>query len=1088
LSILAPDPKYSKRLKAGVAPDATLDHTHVSFVDTLHHLEGNLVNVANVMGIQALNQLNTSLHPDPSSMTFVITLADDYNHDGGVERQLKSIEKLITSQSVQLQIFQNDNFGEFEEYQEDEAHHTTTSSSSSFRDSLSIGGGDVSLNETPPPAAVAPVEFDVGIDDDSIPTEEVTADQLNNNGVQAQLAEDAHITNNNRHQAPMENLPIVEQFHGGSPQLDSLAELYTMLDKRGVANSLFDLIAEWAWINGPSFGRTPPMKRTAVVEKVFFHVRGENYRQFMTPKRKVLKLSTGRHVAITYFPIDMMLKDLLCNTTLMRPEHLLISDLNNPLNEENHPMTSFGEVDSGSWWKNAREHECTGDSDMLWPLIMFIDGMKVDNLSGKLKLEPISFTFSRFHRWVRNQDNAWRTWAYMEEVKQPLISDEDEELSVSPKERLQEYHDILTFLLKDLKKIQTEGFPWTLDLGGQCKHNVILKMPLQFVIGDCEGHDKLLGRFKGHTMNLKGLCRDCDVPTQDGDDVEWLCNFIQEETMQNLDQEELRGLSFHKIVNGFTGVSVGGCPRGIWTLFNPELLHLFKSGHCEWISDGYIFTLSSKATKHTNKACAYLVIMNRGQSDRSFPFIGTYRDGLSKPVGTNLMGHEKHARLFCMYMLLCCSDYVSMLVANPKRGYSYDLRFYKSFLKMLEHSLGFHEWSTKRNHNYDTVVGPDGTPESSRSQASVRRYLSLLKNFCPRDEMGKNYKMTKFHQTLHLVSGISRHGSMLNVDGSRPESMAKGNVKDPASHTQRVSSTLSYQTGKRYIESLTFREYKRMKAEEAHGTVDCYDCGGYINPDTPEAKILQSQFDDDNDNDGGQHHVSVVSSGTSFVLVLDLDQREDEYLVHIRCQGKGKPNLGKFDEHLLQQLGKRLFGADDGGVIMDTEVPCCTSVRVGKTLYTAHPLYQNDHPWNDWVYIQWDGYDSPIPARIDMFLNLRNATISNVRLEDDGSDTSGDDNNEPVPFHHVFLEHKLYAVVWSAKSLQLPRNRLTEHHLPLELGSRIELEDFRRIVAVESFVKPCFGFLNTCGLSRLPFDKTAVIMNDRKSWSDHFLS
>jgi hypothetical protein len=156
LSILAPDPKYSKRLKAGVAPDATLDHTHVSFVDTLHHLEGNLVNVANVMGIQALNQLNTSLHPDPSSMTFVITLADDYNHDGGVERQLKSIEKLITSQSVQLQIFQNDNFGEFEEYKEDEAHHTTTSSSSSFRNSLSIGGGDVSLNETPPPAAVAP--------------------------------------------------------------------------------------------------------------------------------------------------------------------------------------------------------------------------------------------------------------------------------------------------------------------------------------------------------------------------------------------------------------------------------------------------------------------------------------------------------------------------------------------------------------------------------------------------------------------------------------------------------------------------------------------------------------------------------------------------------------------------------------------------------------------------------------------------------------------------------------------------------------------------------------------------------------------
>jgi hypothetical protein len=33
LSILAPDPNYSKRLKAGIAPDVTLDHTHVSYVD-----------------------------------------------------------------------------------------------------------------------------------------------------------------------------------------------------------------------------------------------------------------------------------------------------------------------------------------------------------------------------------------------------------------------------------------------------------------------------------------------------------------------------------------------------------------------------------------------------------------------------------------------------------------------------------------------------------------------------------------------------------------------------------------------------------------------------------------------------------------------------------------------------------------------------------------------------------------------------------------------------------------------------------------------------------------------------------------------
>jgi hypothetical protein len=105
LSILAPDPDYAKRLKSGMPPDKTIDHTHISYVNMLNHLEGNLVNVANVMGMQAMHQVNTSLHPDPSSMTFIITLSDEFNNDGGVERELKTLDKLLTSKSVQVQIF-----------------------------------------------------------------------------------------------------------------------------------------------------------------------------------------------------------------------------------------------------------------------------------------------------------------------------------------------------------------------------------------------------------------------------------------------------------------------------------------------------------------------------------------------------------------------------------------------------------------------------------------------------------------------------------------------------------------------------------------------------------------------------------------------------------------------------------------------------------------------------------------------------------------------------------------------------------------------------------------------------------------------
>jgi hypothetical protein len=123
-----------------------------------------------------------------------------------------------------------------------------------------------------------------------------------------------------------------------------------------------------------------------------------------------------------------------------------------------------------------------------------------------------------------------------------------------------------------------------------------------------------------------------------------------------------------------------------------------------------------------------------------------------------------------------------------------------------------------------------------------------------------------------------------------------------------------------------------------------------------------------------------------------------------------------------------------------------------------------------------------------MFIDLRKANISNVPLTNDDDDDLSARERPPAQFNHLFLENKLYAVVWSAKSLHLRRDLQTNHHLHLQLGYRIELEPYRQIVPVESFVKPCFGFFNTCGLSEADaFDNTAVILKDRRDWAQHFL-
>jgi hypothetical protein len=152
------------------------------------------------------------------------------------------------------------------------------------------------------------------------------------------------------------------------------------------------------------------------------------------------------------------------------------------------------------------------------------------------------------------------------------------------------------------------------------------------------------------------------------------------------------------------------------------------------------------------------------------------------------------------------------------------------------------------------------------------------------------------------------------------------------------------------------------------------------------------------------------------------------------------------------------------------------------------PSTRNEHPWHDWVYIKWDGYDDLYPARIDMFLDLRNATISNEGNRPPEDCDSNQTEHSQNGFRHVFLEQKLYAVVWSTKAFQLPRHKVTEHHFPLQLADRINLEPHRRIVPVDCFVKPCFGFLNTCGQHKNGFDGTAIILKNRSKWANHFLS
>jgi hypothetical protein len=103
-----------------------------------------------------------------------------------------------------------------------------------------------------------------------------------------------------------------------------------------------------------------------------------------------------------------------------------------------------------------------------------------------------------------------------------------------------------------------------------------------YIIGDNEGHDKLVGRFLNR-MNVQRLCRYCDTPNEQSDNPfysKWKHTHASE--ISNLVSEGevdcLKDMSYHCFQNGFTGIKFADPIRGINGATPAERLHLFNHG------------------------------------------------------------------------------------------------------------------------------------------------------------------------------------------------------------------------------------------------------------------------------------------------------------------------------------------------------------------------------------------------------------------------------------------------------------------------------------------------------------------------------
>jgi len=182
------------------------------------------------------------------------------------------------------------------------------------------------------------------------------------------------------------------------------------------------------------------------------------------------------------------------------------------------------------------------------------------------------------------------------------------------------------------------------------------------------------------------------------------------------------------------------------------------------------------------------------------------RKGIVKnlPITT---GKEKYAKVLVLYLCLMRSDFTKYLIREPQKKeteHPFTPTSIKNWILLLEKTLGLREFLQKKEHvrvDFEPKISPLGHSWiECKCLRLMRKYMKMFKNVVARKK-GCELLLTKFHMLLHIHNTIARHGSMLNVDGSRPEAIGKKLVKDPGSLTQKRDETLTKQASSKLLDT-----------------------------------------------------------------------------------------------------------------------------------------------------------------------------------------------------------------------------------------------------------------------------------------------
>ena len=100
--------------------------------------------------------------------------------------------------------------------------------------------------------------------------------------------------------------------------------------------------------------------------------------------------------------------------SIFHPDNLLL-DPTNPcvdLIDDGY----YSDVNTGTWFAEAKSRECTLPNHIIMPFCHFIDGLSVDKY-GKLSVEAVLSCCLWYNRKARNRSSSWWIHGFIEDQK-----------------------------------------------------------------------------------------------------------------------------------------------------------------------------------------------------------------------------------------------------------------------------------------------------------------------------------------------------------------------------------------------------------------------------------------------------------------------------------------------------------------------------------------------------------------------------------------------------------------------------------------------------------------------------------------------